>query len=328
MKNKKYPKGHFITQGLVIGIPIGIPIGLAIGNIALGPAIGVGIGIIIGKILEDKYEKEGKIRPITKNEKKKKKIGLIVGIVALIIGLIVGLTAYSFLKVTKCDSSKNDCNIAGNEEQKKFSEATTVSLPEGYTLDSYTVDKVTDETCKQDADCETPMEYLVQSRCPFTSLCLENKCTVVCPDVKTMEIQGVITHAQPEMDGSIITIESNGEFYEALVSIPNLGEEYVSHIKNIEIGKYIQVIGNPIKIKDSERIIASQIYVEGAFTGEHPCNIEPDPGNCEAAMPRYYFDKEERECKEFLWGGCDGIVPFDNLEVCKATCIQLNKSPK
>lgn len=30
-------------------------------------------------------------------------------------------------------------------------------------------------------NCETPMEYLIQSNCPFTSICYENKCQVVCP---------------------------------------------------------------------------------------------------------------------------------------------------
>lgn len=238
-----------------------------------------------------------------------------------VIGIgILGLIIFSFLKITECDSSLGDCNIAGNEGQKEVSEITTHPLPEGYTFDSYTIEEVTESSCDKYSDCETPMEYLVQSRCPFTSICLENKCTVVCPDIKTLEIQGEITHIQPEMDGSIITVEGNDEIYEVLVSIPNLGEEYVSHIKNMEVGKYIQVIGNPLKIRDSERIIASQIYVEGVFTGEHPCNLEPDPGNCEAAMPRYYFDKEEGKCKEFLWGGCDGTVPFDLLEVCKNTC--------
>lgn len=185
-----------------------------------------------------------------------------------VIGIcILGLLVFSFLKITECDSLSGDCDIAGNEGQKEFSETTVISLPEGYTLDSYTIEKVTESSCDTDADCETPMEYLVQSRCPFTSLCLENKCAVICPDVKTVEFQGNITEVKPEMDDSII--------------------------------------------------------VENAFTGEHPCNLEPDPGNCEAAMPRYYFDKEERTCKEFLWGGCDGTVPFDLLEVCKSTCERI-----
>lgn len=135
-----------------------------------------------------------------------------------------------------------------------------------------------------------------------------------------MQIQGEITSMKPEMDGSIITVTDNDNTYEVLVSIPNLGHKYSSQIKNMEVGKYIQVIGTPIRIMDSQRIIASQVYVEGAFTGEHPCTLEPDAGKCEAAITKYYFDKNEGKCKEFLWGGCDGTVPFDMLEVCEKTC--------
>lgn len=47
------------------------------------------------------------------------------------------------------------------------------------------------------------------------------------------------------------------------------------------------------------------------------CELIPDSGPCEAAMPRYYFDQEEQKCKEFLWGGCEGTVPFDTLEACQ-----------
>lgn len=53
---------------MAIGIPLGIPIGLALDNIALGPALGVAFGAAIGSGLETKYEKEGKIRPLTKEE--------------------------------------------------------------------------------------------------------------------------------------------------------------------------------------------------------------------------------------------------------------------
>lgn len=58
----------------------------------------------------------------------------------------------------------------------------TVTLPEGYTLESYKVEKVLEMSCVKNSECETPAEYRVQSRCPFTSLCLQNKCAVVCPD--------------------------------------------------------------------------------------------------------------------------------------------------
>jgi hypothetical protein len=36
--------------------------------------------------------------------------------------------------------------------------------------------------CVKDSDCVTPGEYLMRSNCPYTSICVENKCVVVCPD--------------------------------------------------------------------------------------------------------------------------------------------------
>ena len=48
------------------------------------------------------------------------------------------------------------------------------------------------------------------------------------------------------------------------------------------------------------------------------CDIEPDGGPCKASFSRYYFDKTEGKCLEFIWGGCDGSVPFETLEACEA----------
>lgn len=47
------------------------------------------------------------------------------------------------------------------------------------------------------------------------------------------------------------------------------------------------------------------------------CDLTPDCGRCFAYMPRYYFDKNEQRCKEFIWGGCGGVVPFETMEACK-----------
>ena len=47
------------------------------------------------------------------------------------------------------------------------------------------------------------------------------------------------------------------------------------------------------------------------------CSLQPDPGPCEAYFPKYYFDKKKGKCKEFIWGGCGGNVPFDTLEECE-----------
>lgn len=37
------------------------------------------------------------------------------------------------------------------------------------------------EICSSNKQCETPMEYLIQSNCPFGSACIDSKCKVVCP---------------------------------------------------------------------------------------------------------------------------------------------------
>jgi len=50
------------------------------------------------------------------------------------------------------------------------------------------------------------------------------------------------------------------------------------------------------------------------------CYLIPDPGVCLAAIPRYYYDQDTGNCKEFLWGGCGGVVPFETMEECKSGC--------
>jgi len=51
------------------------------------------------------------------------------------------------------------------------------------------------------------------------------------------------------------------------------------------------------------------------------CLKAPDRGPCKAAMERYYFDPETGTCKAFMWGGCQGSVPFETMEACKDTCV-------
>jgi uncharacterized protein len=46
---------------------------------------------------------------------------------------------------------------------------------------NYEITETLNESCNDDMDCDTPMEYLLMSRCPFTSKCLDGQCTVVCP---------------------------------------------------------------------------------------------------------------------------------------------------
>tara|TARA_Y100001936_G_C16059059_1_gene663007 strand:- start:1491 stop:1721 length:231 start_codon:yes stop_codon:yes gene_type:complete len=53
---------------------------------------------------------------------------------------------------------------------------------------------------------------------------------------------------------------------------------------------------------------------------DESCLLVPDPGLCQAAFPRYYYNSETDKCIQFLWGGCGGVVPFETLEECKNAC--------
>lgn len=53
---------------------------------------------------------------------------------------------------------------------------------------------------------------------------------------------------------------------------------------------------------------------------EENCQLTPDAGDCEAAIKKYYYDPEDRKCKEFVWGGCEGTVPYDELIPCQKAC--------
>lgn len=51
----------------------------------------------------------------------------------------------------------------------------------------FQVEKITETACNYDFECTTPAEYLLMSRCPFTSSCVSGKCAVICPDFQNLE---------------------------------------------------------------------------------------------------------------------------------------------
>jgi hypothetical protein len=51
------------------------------------------------------------------------------------------------------------------------------------------------------------------------------------------------------------------------------------------------------------------------------CRLKPDGGPCKALFERYYFDPRNGECREFFFGGCDGVVPFETREECEQECF-------
>ena len=47
------------------------------------------------------------------------------------------------------------------------------------------------------------------------------------------------------------------------------------------------------------------------------CALEPEAGDCYAAIPKYYFNPTTKQCEEFTWGGCGGVVPFETMLDCQ-----------
>lgn len=48
------------------------------------------------------------------------------------------------------------------------------------------------------------------------------------------------------------------------------------------------------------------------------CSKSPQDGPCYAAIPKYYFNREKMRCDTFIWGGCNGVVPFETLDACNS----------
>ena len=102
MENQnKYPEGHFVGMWMAIGIAIfsgiGIPLSIVTDNagfIGVGPALGVSIGMAIGTGIENKYKKEGKIRPRTKEEENRRKTQVAAGLLVLTALTILALVLF------------------------------------------------------------------------------------------------------------------------------------------------------------------------------------------------------------------------------------------
>ena len=84
--------------------------------------------------------------------------------------------------------------------------------------------------------------------------------------------------------------------------------------------KYIYRIwmGDPrLQFADVEQKILSTFKF---LDNNSACFLAPQPGSCKALTPGYYFDSQEKICKRFIWGGCEGVRPFATLEECKMSC--------
>ncbi|GFR11833.1 tissue factor pathway inhibitor [Trichonephila clavata] len=63
-----------------------------------------------------------------------------------------------------------------------------------------------------------------------------------------------------------------------------------------------------------------QCGVESQFSSDI-CDLPAETGRCFGYFQRYYFDKEAKQCKKFVFGGCGGNENnFKTLEECQGTC--------
>jgi ankyrin repeat protein len=50
------------------------------------------------------------------------------------------------------------------------------------------------------------------------------------------------------------------------------------------------------------------------------CDLKPASGRCKALFYRGYYDAATKACREFVYGGCDGVAPFHSVEACRNVC--------
>ena len=89
---KKYPKGYWMSVGISIGIAIGVAMGPIYDNFGVGIGIGVAIGSGIGAALERRNKDN--IRPLTEQEQKRQKLGMVIGVSLVGILLLATIVAY------------------------------------------------------------------------------------------------------------------------------------------------------------------------------------------------------------------------------------------
>lgn len=55
------------------------------------------------------------------------------------------------------------------------------------------------------------------------------------------------------------------------------------------------------------------------------CNLPKVAGPCEGYYPQWYYDKEQQQCLQFIYGGCLGNNNrFETREECMGLCVKDN----
>ncbi|CAH1111392.1 unnamed protein product, partial [Psylliodes chrysocephalus] len=92
---------------------------------------------------------------------------------------------------------------------------------------------------------------------------------------------------------------------------------YDKSIKNCAQFIYGGCLGNNNRFETREECLGLCVKDRGA----DPCQQQKDEGPCQGQFQRYFFDKENKQCTEFTYGGCKGSNNnFATAEACRQQC--------
>ena len=55
------------------------------------------------------------------------------------------------------------------------------------------------------------------------------------------------------------------------------------------------------------------------------CRLTGAPGPCRASFRRWFFNTDTGMCEQFIWGGCNGRVPFETEAECKQAMCPVDR---
>ena len=85
---------------------------------------------------------------------------------------------------------------------------------------------------------------------------------------------------------------------------------------SLEVGAFEEDRSNPF-------LSGLEKFTDELFWEKQKCSSKPERGPCKGNFKRYYYDLLSNKCKEFLWGGCGGVVPFATKIECEK-CYKTN----
>ncbi len=115
------------------------------------------------------------------NKEKILKISLIV--IAVVLILIAFINALDFYFQQQSWRQENAQFEERSRQAASLLSGTSSSetLVETPSSDDYRVEASLGTACQIESDCVLPMDYAMQSHCPFTVKCISGGCAVVCP---------------------------------------------------------------------------------------------------------------------------------------------------